>query len=351
MTALYWLVAVLVFGLLIFIHEFGHYLTARLFNVKIFEFSIGMGPKMVTYTSKKTEIKYSLGILPFGGYVSMAGEEDGFDDPNALPKKPAWQRFIITFAGAFMNLVLGIILVFSLVLFGGPLGSTTVDGFRPDEFYEVNEFTDRTSNVLQVGDEIVKVNGNRVHTADDLQYEIQHEGGEEIPVTVRRGGEELTLSVKFPVVTSQGVSFGVPDFWVKPVEKTVGTVLSHTYHQSVSTVKMIWDSLIDLITGKYGLEAVSGPVGVAGAISDAASTDFTQLIYLVAVITMNLGVMNLLPIPALDGGRLLFILLEIIFRRPVLTANKEAIIHTVGIVILMLLMVVVLFKDIFTLFT
>ncbi len=349
MTALYWLLAIFIFGFLIFIHEMGHYTTARLCGVKIYEFSIGMGPKMVTYTSKKTGIKYSLGVFPFGGYVSMAGEDEESDDPNALTKKPAWQRFIITLAGAVMNLLLGVILVFSLVVSSSALGSTRIAVFADDSYYEKHEFVDRSSAVLQVGDEILAVNGNRVYTANDMQYEIQHEGGTEIPVTVMRDGVKMTLSVRFPTVTAQGVTFGVLDFLVEPEEKTVGNVLRHTYHQSASTVKMIWDSLVDMISGKYGFEAVSGPVGVADAITDAAATDLTQLIYLVAVITINLGVVNLLPLPALDGGRLVFILIEMIFRRPV-PPKYEGIVHFVGIVLLMILMVVVLFKDIFTVF-
>lgn len=349
MTALYWLLALLIFGFLIFIHEMGHYTTARLCGVKIYEFSIGMGPKILSRTSQKTGIKYSLGIFPFGGYVSMAGEDEESDDPNALTKKPAWQRFIITLAGATMNLLLGMILVFSLVVSSSALGSTRIAVFADDSYYEKHEFTDRSSSVLQVGDEILAVNGNRVHTANDMQYEIQHEGGTEIPVTVLRDGVKMTLSVRFPAVTTQGVTLGVPDFLVEAEEKTVGNVLRHTYYQSASTVKMIWDSLVDMVSGKYGFEAVSGPVGVADAITDAAATDLTQLIYLVAVITINLGVVNLLPLPALDGGRLVFILIEMIFRRPV-PPKYEGIVHFVGIVLLMILMVIVLFKDIFTIF-
>lgn len=350
MTALYWLLAIFVFGFLIFIHEMGHYLTARLFGVKVYEFSIGMGPKMVTYTSKKTGIKYSLGIFPFGGYVSMAGEDEESDDPNALTKKAAWKRFIITFAGAAMNLLLGVILVFSLVVSSSALGSTRIHSFYPEEFYTENDLTHRSSDVLQAGDQILRINGSRVYTASDLQYEIQHEGEREIPVTVLRDGVELTLTVQFPTVTAQGATFGIPDFWVEAEEKTAGNVLRHTYHRAVSTVEMIWDSLVDLVTGRYGLEAVSGPVGVADAISDAAATDLTQLVYLVAVITINLGVMNLLPLPALDGGRLVFILIEMIFRRPV-PPKYEGIVHFIGIILLMILMVVVLFKDIISLFS
>ena len=350
MDALYWLLAILIFGFLIFIHEMGHYLTARAFGVTIREFSIGMGPKMVTYTSKKTNIKYSLGVFPFGGYVSMVGEDEESDDPNALSKKAAWKRAIIVSAGAVMNLLLGFVLSLAMVLGSSALGSTVVSDFRADKFYTDNNFTDKSSTVLQIGDEILKINGHRVHTADDLQYEIQHEGGAEIPVTVRRGGEVMTLSVRFPTITESGVVFGIPDFYVEPEAKNLGNVLKHSYYQARSTVKMVFDSFGDLLAGKYGFEAVSGPVGVADAISDAAANNIWQLIYLVTVITVNLGIVNLFPFPALDGGRLVFILIEMIFRRPV-PQKYEGIVHLVGIILLMLLMVVVLFKDVFTLFS
>lgn len=350
MKALYWLIAFLVFGILIFVHELGHYLTARLFHVKIEEFSIGMGPKMLTYTSKKTGIKYSLGVFFFGGYVSMAGEDEESDDPNALSKKSAWKRFIIVAAGAVMNFIFGAILMFALVLSSGPLGSNRIAEFRPDSFYEKNGFSVASSDVLQVGDEILAVNGVPVHIANDLSYEIMHEGGEEIPVTVRRDGVKMTLSVTFPSVAEGKMSLGVPDFFVEAEERNPLTLLKHTFFRCTSTVKMVYDGLFDMLGGKYGMEGVSGPIGVADAISTAAQTDLLQLLYLTVVISINLGIVNLLPLPALDGGRLVFILIEMIFHRPV-PAKYEAVVHFVGIVLLLGLTVLIAFKDIFTLFS
>lgn len=348
--ALYWLLAFLVFGLLIFIHELGHYVTARIFGVKIYEFSIGMGPKMVTYTSKRTGIKYSLGVFLFGGYVSMAGEDEESDDPNAFSKKAAWKRFIVVAAGATMNLLLGVLLIGVLVASSGPLGSNRIAAYPPDSYFEENNITVSSREVLQPGDTILAVNGNRVHIAADLSYEILHEGGTEIPVTILRNGEEMTLSVRFPSSSEGGITYGYPDFYVEADETNLPNLLYHTFWRSTSTVKMVWDSLVDLVAGRYGMEAVSGPIGVAGAITDAAATDWLQLVYLVAVISINLGVFNLLPLPALDGGRLVFLFIEIVFRRPI-PRQYEAMVHFVGILLLFGLMIAVTFKDLFALFS
>lgn len=350
MQVLYWLVAILVFSLLIFIHELGHYIAARLFHVKIHEFSIGMGPKMLTYTSKKTGIKYSIGIFLLGGYVSMAGEDEESEDPNALSRKPAWQRFVIVAAGATMNLLLGFVLMFTVVLGSETLPSNTIAQYPDAAWFEKYELTSSATYGLQAGDTIVAVNGARVHIGYDMIYEIMHDGAEECAVTVLRDGRELTLTVRFPSATEEGVAYGMTDFYTGVDEKNVCNVLRHTSYRSTTTVKMIWESVIDLFRGRYGMEAVSGPVGVAGAISEAAATDWWQMILLSAVISINLGLFNLFPIPALDGGRLVFILFEMIFRRPV-PAKYEGLVHFIGFVLLMGLMVLVLFKDIVSLFS
>lgn len=349
-NALYWLLAILVFGLLIFIHELGHYLTARLFRVRIREFSIGMGPKMVTYTSKKTDIKYSIGVLPFGGYVSMAGEDEESDDPDSFEKKAAWKRFIVIAAGALMNLLLGVVLVLGLVISSGPLATNRIGAYPADSFFEENELVSSAAYGLLPGDEIVAINGTPVHIAADLAYEIQRQGGEgPVIVSLYRDGRLLDLSVTFPTQTASGIAFGMMDFYVQGEEQSLGGVLYHTFYRTTCTVRMIWDSLVDLVRGRYGFEAVSGPVGVAGAITDAAATDWRQFVYLVAVISVNLGVVNLLPLPALDGGRLVFLLIEMIARRPV-PQKYEAAVHFVGIILLFGLMIAVTFKDIFSFF-
>ena len=345
-SILYIIPALLIFGILIFIHELGHYLTARAFGVTIHEFAIGMGPKILTKVSEKTGIAYSLRLLPIGGFVSMEGEDGESDDENAFHRKPVWQRIIVTCAGAAMNLIIGILVMFILVAFQQYLPSNEIALIVPDE----NGFCYAENGGLQIGDRIVEVDGTRVHIADEVVYEVMRKGVEPIDVTVLRGGERITLAdVEFPVIVMQGTSFGNVDFKVSVEEKTVGTVLKHAFFRSVSTIKMIWESLYDLVTGRYGAEAISGPVGVTKALGEAAEEGTSDFIYLAVVISMNLGVMNLLPLPALDGGRLLFQLIELIRRKPV-DPNIEGYVHFAGLVVLMILMVVIAFKDIASLF-
>ena len=349
MSALYWLLAILVFGLLIFLHELGHYLTARAFGVRINEFSIGMGPKIVTYTSKKTEIKYSIGMLPFGGYVSMLGEDEESDSPDSFSKKAAWKRLIITAAGATMNLLSGFVLMFALVLSSGPLASNVVASYPADSFFEENNLTSSATYGLQEGDRILSINGQHVHIGFDLSYEIMRTAGKPANVVVLRDGVEKELTVTFPSQMAEGMTVGIIDFYVEPDSRDFGRILTHTWYRTTGTVKMVFESFAGLLTGEYGMESVSGPIGVAGAMTDAAKTDPLQFLFLVAVITINLGIVNLFPIPALDGGRIFFILIELIFRRPV-PAKYEGVVHFIGIIILFALMILILFKDIFALF-
>lgn len=332
----------LIFGFLIFIHELGHYLCARLFKVSIHEFAIGMGPKLLRRVSKKTGIAYSLRALPIGGYVSMEGEDAQSDDENAFSKKPVWQRIIITAAGAAMNILVGILVMSLLVMFQKDLPSTTITKF------ESNEAVSYQSG-LRLGDKVTKIGNANVYIANDMVYEIMRNGVEPIDVTVIRNGEKVVLpDVVFPTFTDGGTLFGTVDFYVAPEDKTPVTVLKHAFFRSTSTIVMIWESLFDLITGRYGVESVSGPVGVTEALGEAASEGSANLIYLSVVISMNLGVMNLLPLPALDGGRLLFQFIEIIRRKP-LRPEVEGYIHFAGLILLMLLMVIITFKDVMTL--
>ena len=337
MDFLYVLLAIFIFGVLILIHEAGHFLFARLFRVTVHEFAIGMGPKVISHTSKKSGIAYSLRLLPFGGFVSMAGEDEESDDPNAFNKKPVWQRFIITAAGAAVNLLAGILVMGILVATSKALPSTTI-----------HHFDEKSTSVqyLQEKDQITAVDGTRVYTFNDLLYEIMRTGVEPIDITVKRNGTEITVAdVVFPTITDSGVVFGNVDFIPYAEAKTPLNILKHACVRSASTIKMIWESLYDLVSGRYGVEAVSGPVGVTQAMSEAASTGIANLVYLAVVISMNLGIMNLLPLPALDGGRLVFLLVEGIRRKPV-SPRIEGYIHFAGLAVLMLLMVLVTFKDI-----
>ena len=340
------LIAVLVFGFLILIHELGHYTFARIFGVTIKEFSIGMGPKLLWYDSKKTGIRYSISMLPFGGYVAMAGEDGESDDPNSFDKKPAWQRFIITAAGATVNIVAGALAMILLTTMI-PLGSTTVHDFADKETtgYTISS----SESGLLAGDTVLSVNGKRVKILDELSYEIMRQGNKPLDLVVLRDGAEVELpDVIFPTAEEEGQTFGMMDFRVTRTEKDVGSVMTYSFRKSCLIVRMCWESLFDLITGRYTLAAVSGPIGISSAIGDAARAGFTSFLYITVLISINLGVMNLLPIPALDGGRLIVILVEMVTRKK-MPAKLEGIINGIGLLLLLGLSVVIMVKDIFKL--
>lgn len=324
----------------------GHYLFARLFKVKIYEFSIGMGPKLVSYKSKKTDIAYSLRIIPFGGYVSMAGEDDESDDENAYYKKPVLQRIVITSAGALVNIIVGMLVLSTIVISSDSLYSTTIHSFDT----AVEGFVSSQEQGLEVGDKITHIDGVRVFAANDLQYELMRSGIDPVDITLIRNGEKITVEdVSFATFTEQGASFGDPDFFVGPEEKNFANTARHVFARSYSSVKMIYDTIYDLVTGRYGAEAVSGPVGITSTLGDAAKTSSVDFIYLAAFISINVGVMNLLPLPALDGGRLVFHIIELVARRPV-PRKIEGIIHATGLMLLLGLLAIVTFKDIITIF-
>ena len=366
MTFLYVILAIFMFGLLIVLHELGHFLTARLFGVGINEFSIGMGPKLFSWKGKTRKGEngeplpviegeappytvYSLRALPFGGYVSMVGEDEKSDDPAAFANKAVWQRLIIVIAGPVMNVLLGFLLMLIIVLSSARLATNTIGAF--DESAVSNQYG------LTVGDTVVAVGDVAIHTGNELVYEIMNQGRTEasegfvaIDLTVIRDGHEVYLpGVRFPSMEAEGVLFGSADFRVYGEEKSFGGVLEHTFYRSVSTVKMIFDQLVDLLRGRYGLNAVSGPIGITQEVANAAKTGLINVIYLMAVITVNLGIFNLLPLPALDGGRLLFLLIELIAGRPV-DKNVEGYIHLAGLLVLFGLMVLIACKDIAGLF-
>ena len=336
----YALVMVLVFGVLIFIHEFGHFFTARRCGVAIKEFAVGMGPTLFSWRSKKYDTTYALRLFPIGGFVSMVGEDEESEDQNAFCNKSVPKRMLIVVAGAAMNLLLGFILVLTVVLLQGPIGSTTVAEFDEGAM---------SSSVLAVGDEIIKVDGTRVHTGNEVMYEIMNKGYEPIDIVVKRGGEKITLeNVCFPTVESEGTLFGDMDFKVKAESRSFPNLIKQTLYRSVSSVKMVYDSLIGLVTGRFGMDAVSGPIGVAETVGTAAKTDYLSFIYIVSILTINLGVVNLLPFPALDGGRALMLIIEGIRRKP-LNRNIEGYINFVGIIILFAFMIFISFKDVFKL--
>ncbi len=327
------------FGAMIFFHELGHFAFAKLFKVAINEFSIGMGPKLIS-KKFKDGVTYSIRLFPIGGFVAMAGEDEESDDPNAFNKKPAYQRFIIVAAGAAMNILIAVVIVFGLTLATPRFGTTIVAQVDDSSSFK---------NELLVGDEIIKIGNTSVTTADELSYEIMYNGYEPVDITVIRDGKKIVLEdIQFPTFEEDGVIFGRANFSVKGEERSFATVIKNTYHTSVSTVKMIWDSLKGLFTGRFGLNQISGPVGVTGAIVQVAEYGPYQFFYMVAVISMNLGVFNLLPIPALDGGTLLFTAIEMIFKKRI-PQKIEQNIKFICLALLLLFIVFISIKDVITL--
>ena len=297
-----------------------------------------MGGRILSRKSKKTGIVYSLGLLPIGGYVSMVGEDEESDNPNALCNKPVWQRMIITAAGSGVNIITGVILMLVMIISSQALGSTVIGEFNADAVSP--DFG------LCIDDKIISVNSSSTPIWNNVIYEIGKNGTKAIDIVVERNGKEILLEdVEFGVEKEDGVEYGVIDFKVKREEKSFANILKHTFHASVLTVKMIWESIFDLISGKYGFEAVSGPIGVTTTIGDAAKQGITSLTYLCSIIAMNLGIFNLLPLPALDGGRLFFMVFELITNKPI-NRKYEGMIHFAGIVLLLLLMMAVTIKDI-----
>lgn len=386
-TILYLLLTLLLLSIMVVIHELGHFLFAKLFKVTVLEFSVGMGPAIFTTKKKNKKTKseensstafgesfregeetmappqeladdrypgenqktvFSVRALPIGGYVSMAGENEASNDANAFCNKPAWQRFLITVAGPVMNILLGILCMCTLVGMesaqNGYLASNTIAQFQEGSLSNLCE------TPLMVGDTVIEVDGVRIHTGNELVYEIMNSGYEAVELVVIRDGQKITLDkVSFPTEEASGTVFGNFDFKVLREDATFGSILKHAFFRSFSTIKIITDSLKDLITGRYGAEAVSGPIGMAGAVGEATKSGAYSLLNLFTLITMNLGVFNLLPLPALDGGRIIFLLIEMIFRKPIRREVEQAI-NTAGILLLFGLMILITFKDIFNLF-
>ena len=453
MNPLYILYAILIFGLLIFIHELGHFIVARLCGVKVLEFSIGMGPKLFSWVGRKSGTRFSLRLLPFGGFVNMLGEtgmevvqgDNGEGEDSAVLlretrneedkettytvtpdlaaqaycNQSVWKRILISVAGPAMNLILGFLLMLVIVLVQGQnsAATTVVAGFhvqytaeeaqygfeKDDHLYSVNGerllsyadferlvkeangqsitvtvqrinadhtdyemidipvslteadlalFTGSLSENcgLNIGDKVIKVNSTRVHTYDELSYEIMNQGYKPLKLTVMRDDERVVLEdVIVPSYESEGVVFGNMDFLIyREPDFNFITVIKHTWFRSLSTVKMVYDSLFGLFSGRYGVEAVSGPVGITKVVGQAAQYGLVPVLNLVVIISINLGVMNLLPIPALDGGHIFIYLIEVVRRKP-MKRELEGIINFVGLVLMLALAVLIAIKDIIAL--
>ena len=342
-TVFYILIGVFGFALMIFLHELGHFLSAKLSGVRVNEFAIGMGPKILKF--QKGETLYSVRLLPIGGFCSMEGEDGESDDPKAFHRAKVWKRIIILVMGAVMNLLFGFILMMVIQGQEPAFTSTTVSGFA--------EHSVSAQSGLEVGDRLLKVDGYSILVTRDVDFAFGLAYQEQrtlIDVVVNRNGETVTLE-NFRIPIRSGMID--PDFWVAPIEKNVFTLIGQSFKETVSMVKLVWVSLHGMITGRFGLNEMAGPVGAVDMVSQVTSAGMQRsflegmnmLIQMLAMISINLGVMNLLPLPALDGGRLVFQVIELIFRKP-FPRKYEGYVHGAGFALLMLLTIVLTFNDI-----
>ncbi len=337
------LIAILFFGLIIALHELGHFLFAKLFKVQVNEFALGMGPAI--FKKKKGETQYSLRLLPIGGYVSMEGEDEDSENERAFCNIKAWKRFIIIAAGGVVNLIMGVIVVAIMLATSGELiGTPQINFFHEDAV--------TATQGLQEKDVIKKINGKTVFSEYDLSYLMARDKDGVIDFVVERNGEKVPVNgVKFDTINNpDGTLTIIYDFVIVGVKADFLTVAKNAVLESVSIARIVWLSLFDLVTGQYGLSDLSGPIGTVSIIADTAQdavaqTDYSTLFMIMALIAINIGLFNLLPLPALDGGRLFFLLIEMIFRKPV-PRKYEGWIHAIGLGLLLLLMVVISFSDI-----
>ncbi len=343
-TVLTVLGAILIFSLIIFVHELGHFLAARLFGVTVHEFAIGMGPAIFRRKGKG-ETTYSLRAIPMGGYCQMEGEDEESDDPGSFSKKKPWPRIVILASGVLMNLLLGFLIVLALTattaISTGGLPSTVVESVDPES---------SAAAFLQPGDRIVAVNDRSVHSRRDLGFELSRTNGAETTLTFRRGEEEITRSFTPMEVTYEDGSKGhIVGFYIDMEPIGLWNILREAFYETVWMAKLVFVSLGMLLKGQVGMQDMSGPVGVVYAMNTVARSGWLNFLFFAAFLAVNIGVMNLLPLPALDGGRIFFVLVEIIFGKPI-PKEKEGWIHFVGFALLILLMLYATWNDILRIF-
>lgn len=419
------LIAILFFGLIIFVHEFGHFIFAKLFGVKVNEFALGMGPTLLKKQGKET--KYALRLFPIGGFVSMEGEEEESSDNRAFCNQAVWKRMIIIAAGATFNLIMGVIAC--IILVAAPWNPSTQESPALVGTNQILQFyegaTSNTDGGLKEGDKILRIDGKRVWSDYDISFLMQRNTSGKYNFVVEREGEKLQLSeVPFAKRTGGNFSYNpdctissvsgklkdaglkdgdriigvngekikdsealmaaigadedftydfeierenetltienvkmntvtVFDFVILGEEKTVFNVLSTAFGYSFSLGRMVYLSLFDLLRGQYGFNDLAGPVGTVSVIADVAgesvqTADWTQMFMLMAMIAINIGLFNLLPVPALDGGHLFFMIPELIFRKKI-PQKYESYIHAAGLVALFGFMILISAGDIWKL--
>ena len=350
MTVFYVILAILLFGVLIFVHELGHFTTAKLSGVQVNEFALFMGPAI--WKKQKGETTYSLRCIPIGGYCAMEGEDGESDNPRAFGRAKVWKRLIILVAGSFMNFFCGfLILLLVLAFTGGGFYTRQITAIVPERPF---------AGTLQVGDELLAINGERVYVGADITMLLDRDTDGHQDITVRRNGEKLKLK-NVPIARDYVGEDGTAlyGFHIGAEEKTVTSVFSNAWRNCLDFARLVRLGLQDLFTGRAGIKDMSGPVGIVsevakqGTQAESVGMGIAQVLYLFSFIAVNLAVMNLLPIPALDGGRVVCLLVtaaaEKILRKKI-NPKYEGYLNGAFMILLLVFMGLIVFKDVFQLF-
>ncbi len=382
------IVTILIFLIMISLHEFGHFIMAKLSGVSVLEFAVGMGPAIFKKQGKET--LYSIRVFPIGGYCKLDGENSETDNPSAFCNQKLWKRFLVVAAGAILNILLGFVLIIIMISIqphseGQPntISTPIIESLVENSYIE--------ESGIQPGDKIVEIDGHKIHIYDEIRlYTSKLQGDEIIPVTVERDNKKLEFEIK-PSLSETIYEYGEDSATVTTIingaedkqiieytdevrenvssvigqtasekryligfeahqqEVTIFNIIPYAYHYTGYVIKMVYRALWDMITGKTGFSEVSGPVGIVSAVNTAINANvqyrLVNILSLASVLTINLGVFNLLPLPALDGGRLFFMLIELIRRKPV-PPEKEGMVHAIGLMLLLLLSIVISYNDI-----
>ena len=347
MSIFYILFAILIFGVLIAIHEFGHFAVAKACGVKVEEFAVGMGPALLK--KQKGETLYSLRVIPIGGYCAMAGEDSSSEDPRAFTNAALWKRLLILCAGSFMNFLLGLLVVLLLYANAAGFRAPIIDSFMDGCPYEGSE-------ALQAGDRFYKIDGHRIYQYYDVSDYLSRSEDGVHDIVVIRDGKKVALK-DFPMVPVEyeGYENKMYGFYFGVEEATLPVKLRNAWETCMGFSRMVWDGLQQLVTGKVGVKDLSGPVGIVDLMAETGEQAASladalfDILYLGAFIAVNLAIMNMLPIPALDGGRVFLLLvggaIEAVTHKK-LDPKYEGYIHAAGMILLLALMAFVMFNDI-----
>lgn len=350
---MYIILAILIFGVLIATHELGHFIVAKLCGIRVLEYSIGMGPAVWKKQGKETE--YSFRILPIGGYCAMEGEDEESEDPRAFTSQPVWKRALVLVAGTMMNFLTGLLLILVLFSISDRFASPTIADFMEGCPYE-------GETGFQKGDTIYEINGHRIYFNYNVTTYLQRDDDGVVDVVLLRDGEKVYLDnyeLQLQDYNIDGTVVQRYGFYFAPAESGVWNTLKYSWYCSLDFVRLIWMSLGDLISGGVGVKDLSGPVGVVSMMNDVGQSSETvsealyMITYLAAFIAINLAVMNLLPIPALDGGRIFFLFVTAIIQKAIgrkIDPKYEGYVHLGGFALLLALMVFVMFNDIVKIF-